>query len=216
VIALVHLGSRRTTRRLQAVANDCLTKLTPHPINDSRLPLTDPRGPATGASVVRRSTRDRALSGESRTEALARTNSSRSCPKTRVSCQRVGPENSLRVEQDQGLGKPPQESDSGPTLSPLYDVQDILGIRLVCLLREDLTRIDAIIKSTFDLAAPPMTGLATAPSTTVPNPYRPRQRRGVDRPTIVFEIQVRTPGQDAWAAVEHHRSTRANTVFPRR
>ncbi|PJE02328.1 MAG: hypothetical protein CK428_30045 [Mycobacterium sp.] len=106
--------------------------------------------------------------------------------------------------------------------APLYDVHDILGIRVVCLLREDLSKIDTIVKSTFDLAAPPKTvgGLTSDRFGYRAVHYRcriPTERANAEELTarqIVFEIQVRTPGQDAWAAVEHHLQYKGQYSIP--
>ena len=94
---------------------------------------------------------------------------------------------------------------------PLNDMRDLVGIRVVCLYPSILNDIDAIIRGCFDVVRYEDKRKGESPELwryssihydcRVPEAHRgPRYDQIKD---MIFEIQVRTILQDAWATVEH-------------
>jgi putative GTP pyrophosphokinase len=105
---------------------------------------------------------------------------------------------------------------------PFRDMHDLVGARVVCLFLEDLAKIDKIIRRTFEVMRHED---KTNDSATEVFGYRaihydcqilPSQRGRYYEPikSIIFEIQVRTILQDAWASVEHYLGYKGNNSVP--
>lgn len=105
---------------------------------------------------------------------------------------------------------------------PFSEMRDIVGGRVVCLFMNDLERVDAVIRENFEVssyenkaqAAPPDTWRYVSvhyDCTLGPKFSGARYDWINDR---VFEIQVRTILQDAWATVEHYLAYKGVNSVP--
>jgi ppGpp synthetase/RelA/SpoT-type nucleotidyltranferase len=94
---------------------------------------------------------------------------------------------------------------------PLADTRDLLGVRIVCLYPSVLEEIDKVINETFTVVGYEDKGNGAEPelwrySSKHYDCQLPESFSGLqydDIKGLVFEIQVRTILQDAWATVEH-------------
>lgn len=105
---------------------------------------------------------------------------------------------------------------------PLRDIHDLIGLRVVCLFRSDVLKVLDIVRRSFEIVEEE-------------NKESESEKRVFDymavhviakiKPEdassdfgaisqIPFEIQVRTIGEDAWAAVSHHLAYKQETDFP--
>ncbi len=89
-------------------------------------------------------------------------------------------------------------------------ITDIVGIRIICAFLEDLTRVESILRNTFDVFEVERKGADRTfrefgyESTHVLLGIPSDCSEGLSLPNgLIFEIQVRTILQDAWAEVEH-------------
>lgn len=105
---------------------------------------------------------------------------------------------------------------------PLDTLEDIVGVRVVCLLRSDIDRIGQIIDGQFavlskdnklDGASIDAFGYQSVHFVvTIPGTYAgPRYQ---DLHGIRFEIQVRTLAMDAWAALSHYLDYKSEPDIP--
>jgi hypothetical protein len=101
-------------------------------------------------------------------------------------------------------------------------MHDIVGARIVCLFPDDLRKIDELIRKTFEVERFDDKGKGSPPEmwryVSVHYDCRirsihagPRYDHIKDR---VFEIQVRTILQDAWATVEHYLAYKGENSIP--
>ncbi|MGW5752008.1 GTP pyrophosphokinase [Nocardia rhamnosiphila] len=103
---------------------------------------------------------------------------------------------------------------------PFDEMCDIVGARVVCLFLDDLPVVDSVISNCFEVKAKE-DKLASAP----PDAFRYRSvhyecsiRSDYIGPhyanikDLVFEIQVRTILQDAWAVVEHTLAYKGSSI----
>lgn len=106
--------------------------------------------------------------------------------------------------------------------SPQQQIEDIVGVRVICLYRADLEKVDTVIRSLFDV-------LSYEDKTAVGNDDRfgymsvhyvctlnrsdsgPRYNR---LRRLKFELQVRTILMDAWANVSHHLAYKGEHSLP--
>jgi putative GTP pyrophosphokinase len=104
---------------------------------------------------------------------------------------------------------------------PFSELNDIVGVRAICLFRSDLVRIDRIIKAEFDLHLLDDKVMADVDSfgymsvhyivslrSTFSGP-RYEKIKG-----IRFEIQVRTLAMHAWAAISHYLAYKGEWDVP--
>jgi putative GTP pyrophosphokinase len=103
---------------------------------------------------------------------------------------------------------------------PFNQINDIVGLRVVCLFLSDLDKIGNIVKTTFELidkdnkidndtkdvfgymAIHYVVRLKTIPT-------------GLQQASKTpFEIQVRTIAQDAWASISHHLTYKKGKTIP--
>ena len=94
---------------------------------------------------------------------------------------------------------------------PLSRTRDLLGIRIVCLYPSVLEDIDKVIRETFTVVHHEDKGKGSEPELwsyssvhydcKIPDSWNGKRYDNVK--DLVFEIQVRTILQDAWATVEH-------------
>jgi ppGpp synthetase/RelA/SpoT-type nucleotidyltranferase len=100
----------------------------------------------------------------------------------------------------------------------LRDVQDIIGVRVVCLAPAEVGRVLETMKAAFEVVEvvdkrPTMESVefgynsvhlvCRLPNPYVPHTYRPYLDEGKE---MMFEIQLRTILQDAWAQLSHRIS----------
>lgn len=105
---------------------------------------------------------------------------------------------------------------------PLVDMHDVVGIRVVCLFIDDLVLVDEVVRKTFDVlkyedktknSAPDRFGYRSVHYDCRLPPSRSGPRYDHIK-GIVFEVQVRTILQDAWAVVEHYLGYKGLTSIP--
>ncbi len=89
-------------------------------------------------------------------------------------------------------------------------ITDIIGIRIICAFLQDLTQVEKILQNTFSVYEVERKGADRTfrefgyESTHILLAVPDDLKTGLDLPTgLIFEIQVRTILQDAWAEVEH-------------
>ena len=89
-------------------------------------------------------------------------------------------------------------------------ISDIIGIRIVCAFLQDLRTAESILRSSFEILEVERKGADRTfrefgyESTHILISIPPELKEGVSLPEdLVFEIQLRTILQDAWAEVEH-------------
>ena len=106
--------------------------------------------------------------------------------------------------------------------NPMSEMHDIVGVRIVCLFRDDVNKVDEIIRKTFDVVKHDDKEHTSLPEMWKyisvhydckfgPEYHGTRYDRIKD---LIFEIQVRTILQDAWATVEHYLGYKGEHSIP--
>ena len=105
---------------------------------------------------------------------------------------------------------------------PFEDTTDLLGVRIVCLYPSVLQDIDTVIRETFSVLRYEDKGKSVEPEVwryssvhydcTLPDHSSGQNHDAVKG--LVFEIQVRTILQDAWATVEHQLGYKPERKIP--
>ena len=107
--------------------------------------------------------------------------------------------------------------------NPIEEIQDIVGLRIVCLFLSDISRISEIIRESFDSIAEDnkiydgedtLFGYLSTHFTVVlkGDCSGPRYQALKDEP---FEIQIRTLTMDAWANVSHYLDYKSEVDIPK-
>lgn len=105
--------------------------------------------------------------------------------------------------------------------NPLDELTDIVGLRIICLFKSDLKRIDEILRNAFVIVE--FDDRVSGSSDTfgyMSHHYLARMKPEYSGPryesinAIVFEIQVRTLCMHAWAAVSHHLDYKGDWDVP--
>ncbi|MFC9556010.1 GTP pyrophosphokinase family protein [Rhodococcus sp. NPDC056960] len=103
---------------------------------------------------------------------------------------------------------------------PFSQIPDLVGARVVCLFVDDLTKIDKIIRSNFEVIKKE-DKITEAPDNTfgyMSIHYECKIFKDSKGPNgledITFEIQSRTILMDAWANVSHHLAYKGNASLP--
>ena len=112
-------------------------------------------------------------------------------------------------------------TDRGYT-KPLDETTDLLGVRIVCLYPSVLQDIETVIRETFTVLRYEDKGKSVEPeawrySSVHYDCTLPAHSSGQNRDALkglVFEIQVRTILQDAWATVEHQLGYKPERKIP--
>jgi putative GTP pyrophosphokinase len=105
---------------------------------------------------------------------------------------------------------------------PFEEITDLVGLRIVCLLRSDLAQIAELIRSSFSVVTED-DKLETQPVASfgylsvhfvvrMKGDFRGPRYDGLH--DIPFEIQVRTIAMDAWAAVSHYLDYKTDVDVP--
>ncbi len=108
-------------------------------------------------------------------------------------------------------------------VDPFKNIHDLVGIRVVCLLLSDLNDIRKIVKDEFDVikeddkiddAEPNIFGYM---SIHVEAKLKHSSENNADNSTedMIFEIQIRTIAQDAWASICHYLDYKKENVIPK-
>ena len=108
------------------------------------------------------------------------------------------------------------------TDKPFEDITDIVGLRIVCLLRSDLLHIANLIRDSFNVVTED-DKLETQPVASfgylsihfiakLKDEFRGPRYDGLH--VQAFEIQVRTMAMDAWASVSHHLDYKTDVDVP--
>ena len=105
---------------------------------------------------------------------------------------------------------------------PLNSTRDLLGVRIVCLYPSVLEDIDKVIRETFTVIHHEDKGKGLAPELwryssvhydcKLPDSWSGKRYDNIK--DLVFEIQVRTILQDAWATVEHKLGYKSEKQIP--
>ena len=116
-----------------------------------------------------------------------------------------------------------QKANRMETEEPFKDIEDICGIRVICLFLSDLQRIGGIIESSFKIlkkddkiySQPDAFGyLSVHYVGTLPKSFTgPRYD---ELKEIRFEIQVRTIAMHAWATISHYLDYKSTLAIPSR
>ncbi len=102
----------------------------------------------------------------------------------------------------------PAAPEQGAAFFPV--ISDIIGIRIVCAFLQDLKTVEDILRSSFEILEVERKGADRTfrefgyESTHILISIPPELKEGLSLPdSLVFEVQLRTILQDAWAEVEH-------------
>lgn len=109
-----------------------------------------------------------------------------------------------------------------PYTDPLNETRDLLGVRVVCLYPSVVREIDTAIRETFNVIHFEDKGKVDTPEVwryssvhyDCELPDSPSAQHGEELQGLVFEIQVRTILQDAWATVEHKLGYKPERPIP--
>lgn len=106
---------------------------------------------------------------------------------------------------------------------PFDDIQDIVGLRVVCLFLSDIPRVGQVIRNSFDVVSEDdkIDGseinsfgyMSIHYIAQLPKECSGPRYKGITK--IPFEIQVRTILMDAWANVSHYLAYKTDTDVPR-
>jgi putative GTP pyrophosphokinase len=107
-------------------------------------------------------------------------------------------------------------------IDPFAQMPDLVGLRVVCLFLSDLSKLDEIVKRTFDvtLEENKIETEDVASFGYMSVHYECLLGEGYSGPrynqilSLPFEIQVRTIVMDAWANISHHLSYKGEASIP--
>ncbi len=126
---------------------------------------------------------------------------------------------SARVKETESFRKKIADK---PYADPINDTRDLLGVRIVCLYPSVLDEIHGVIEETFNVTQYEDKGKVDEPDVwryssihydcELPGDVSGRQDDDIT--DLVFEIQVRTILQDAWATVEHQLGYKPERPIP--
>lgn len=105
---------------------------------------------------------------------------------------------------------------------PFDEIHDLIGIRIICLFLEDVTKIGDLVKKEFDVFE-----IANKIDEVNPDVFgymsSHYKARFQDRDVIIpiakeytFEIQIRTIAQDAWASISHYLLYKQESSLPQK
>lgn len=104
----------------------------------------------------------------------------------------------------------------------LETIEDIAGVRVICLYRSDLEILNSIVSKNFDIIRIDTSRTRTetpfgysSDHYVVKLPKKCRGPRYDSIKNLKCEIQVRTIPMDAWASVSHHLDYKQNVDIPR-
>lgn len=107
------------------------------------------------------------------------------------------------------------------TNDPFESIEDIAGVRIICLYRSDLERIEELIKDKFNviksdvlrkLEEMPFGYMSDHHVVTLPKHFRGERYDAIR--SLKCEIQVRTVSMHAWATVSHHLEYKQEVDIP--
>jgi putative GTP pyrophosphokinase len=112
--------------------------------------------------------------------------------------------------------------DESITDSPQFGLDDIVGVRVVCMFLNQIDEVAALIKRTFNITNEDRK-ISTSDATSfgymsdhficqLKDEFK--GTRYDDIKDIPFEIQVRTIAMDAWASVSHHLDYKSDASVP--
>jgi len=106
--------------------------------------------------------------------------------------------------------------------NPLDDIQDVVGLRIVCLFISDIERIGKVIRESFSILSEDNKVEGTEVSSfgymsvhftsMMKDEYVGPRYNSITK--MAFEIQVRTIAMDAWANVSHHLDYKSDKDVP--
>ena len=106
--------------------------------------------------------------------------------------------------------------------NPVAEINDLVGLRVVCLFRSDIARIIDTLKGALRVTSVDDKIAAANPSTfeyqsvhlIAELPARCKGPHYDDLKGMPFEIQLRTIPMDAWAAISHHIAYKTEEAIP--
>lgn len=109
-------------------------------------------------------------------------------------------------------------------VNPFKNVHDIVGVRVVCLFLSDLNVIRDIVRKNYvvvkedniiDDSKPSIFGyLAIQMDVKLKHSSRNKSNKSIEN--IIFEIQIRTIAQDAWASISHYIDYKKKRDVPKK
>jgi putative GTP pyrophosphokinase len=124
-----------------------------------------------------------------------------------------------RIKENESISRKVQ---SKGIKDPVNELNDIVGIRVICLLRKDLTRLQSLISNSFEVMSidnkvenseVSMFGYQSVHFIVkIRDEYAGPRYDGIKN--IDFEIQVRTVAMDAWASISHHLQYKSEDDVP--
>jgi ppGpp synthetase/RelA/SpoT-type nucleotidyltranferase len=108
-------------------------------------------------------------------------------------------------------------------LKPFKEIQDIVGLRVVVLLRSDLEKIEKLISENFDIIAKDnkINNMDTSSFGYMSNHFIVKLKDVYNGPRynfikdLVCEIQIRTIAMDAWATISHYLDYKTEHDIPK-
>lgn len=105
--------------------------------------------------------------------------------------------------------------------NPFQEINDIVGIRVICLYRDDIEKIKNVVRETFEVISDDDKTDSTESdrfgylSAHVTARLGVNQNFSANLRDLPFEIQIRTIAQHAWASISHHLSYKQSDEIPK-
>ena len=99
-------------------------------------------------------------------------------------------------------------------VEPFVGIKDFVGLRVVCLFRSDLDRVEKVIDQAFEIVEreDKINNSEKDVFGYMAKHFIVKLRAKEKANAMPFEIQVRTIAQDAWASVSHHLDYKTNSI----
>ena len=102
--------------------------------------------------------------------------------------------------------------------NPFDGIHDIVGLRVVCLFKSDLQKIAQAVREVFHVQREDDKAATNDPEKfgyeAIHFDVKFKNSFGRLDANIIFEIQIRTIAQDAWASVSHHLDYKKEDSIP--
>ncbi|MHC4604763.1 MAG: GTP pyrophosphokinase, partial [Planctomycetota bacterium] len=97
---------------------------------------------------------------------------------------------------------------------PFKDIKDFVGLRVVCLFLSDLDRVEKVLDDTFEVIGrkDKTNDIGKDVFGYMGRHFIVKLKEAKETNDMLFEIQVRTIAQDAWASVSHYLDYKTNSI----